>query len=432
MEQGNDKHDDLFRQMADKLRTHNEPYRYGAWERFAVKYGIRRSPRGGLWSYGIAAALFAAVVSIALLVNRQVETPSESLVTTEVPTEASDVLGLPEDTSLRVEQKGDGVTIDVKEAFPDLRMSLSTHTTKSSATAAQEDSIDDVERKSINEVGAEGERLALVTATKPETENPIGEASGGVNTETRGNEQGDDPLMPLDRTQPVYAGANGTAIDERDKRWNLSLVLAPSMTSEKINMGGGLAVSYRISDKISVSSGVSLSEMGVGQYPGGARNGNLAAAVESPVSDMDGSSELNAGYTALGGTYLASTTSSLLAMDVPFDVRYHVSDRFYSSVGVSVVAILDERRTVHYSTTTLSQTLNGTQQHRHEFSQKATQQPIADQRFGGFVNFSIGHRMPLSKGVSLSLEPYFKLPMGRLSRQDMNLTHGGLKIVTGF
>lgn len=440
MNQEHDKHEDLLRQMADKLREHNEPYREGAWEQFAAKAGWRRPRRVVAGAYWSAAAILVATAVVVLLLNRTSE--PEYVVDLDVPS----------DTVERTLENAEG-----KEyKFTDTANHLvdDTGLIRLGASNSQTDRADlltvpsgpvelETERYSSNvppsmpkqvlAVGVsvlEAEVEAILVAQDTAKAAFIDESLVG-----KGIAREDLSPPSVAEVQTWYADIE-TPIEREsamhDNRWDLALVLAPSVTSERFNMSGGLAVSYRVSDKISISSGVSLSEMGVGQHPVGSTRRELASALDSPVSDLNGSSELNAGYNALGGTYLASATSRLLAMDIPFDIRYHLTERFYSSIGVSMLAILDEQRTMHYTTTTVSNTLSGTQQHRHDFSQKAAYQPIADQRFGGFVNFSVGHRVPLSTRVSLSFEPYFKLPMGSLSQQDMNMTQGGLKIVTGF
>lgn len=446
MDQEHDKHDDLFRQMADKLRNHTEPYRQGAWERFAAKSGVGRPPKRKAWPYWAAAAMLVAGVSVALLLNQPTDpqvhdyaatespaptdttTPEPLSVAADGPTtaevtqlSATELAGLHEpqqpnkhEPELPVEETlivdVPVLTTRIREDNPDV---------VSQADMELEEGVDTT---SVNQALASAVPLEVV-------EDPAVVVDKGSEAQTG---LGNNSLVSLGKSQGSYGEAEGAAAHENDKRWDLSVVLSPSMTSEKFNLGAGLAVAYRISDKISISSGVSLSEMGVGQHPSGARGYDASVQYNSPQSGVNDSEGLNTDYAALGGSYLTSVTSSLLAMDIPLDIRYHVTERFYSSVGISMLAVLDEQRTVHYSTNTITQNLNGLQYNRHEFSQKAAQHPIADQRFGGFLNFSVGHRLPVSRRVSLSFEPYFKLPVGSLSQQDMNLTHGGLKIVTGF
>lgn len=447
MNQDHDKDDDLFRRMADQLRGHAEPYRQGAWEEFAAKSGIAGRAKRKAWPYWAAAAVLLVGVSVAVLVNRPADPVQGPYAASSDAVEA--VSAKPESEPDELVQ-----TERVPEASRELATTAlpSTPAVQAGQAGAQSADLGVASQEVEKEWDVEGllaqqdtasVHAVAVVAQAGEPDSPLVAQADATDQHATADEPvavpADPVFRPLGEPPVSYASGNGKEADaagEQDKRWDLALVLSPSMTSEKVNMGGGVALAYRISDKFSISSGVSLAEMGVGQYPAGGHNGgrysDASSQFNSPQSGAMESDRLTAGYESLGNSYLTSVTSSLLAMDVPLDLRYHVSPRFYSSVGVSMFAILEERRTVHYTTTTVSQNLNGLHYSRHEFSEAAAQHPIADQRIGGFLNFSVGHRVPLSRRVSLSFEPYFKVPMGNLSQQDMNLNHGGLKIVTGF
>ncbi len=445
MNNEHDKSEELFRQMADKLRGHAEPYRDGAWERFAKDSGITPRAKRKVWPYWAAAALLVGVSLVVLL--RQ---PTDSITQqyagrdANTGTEVSPNIRPIEKESpiLAVEHPKDAgdskiVTITAGEAGSVIKPVLELRVALKEEPVEPSEAFVELDTVPVNQVAMGAEPAVL---TDDGSDRPVVDVSAESGVQQSNTLAAADPSgSPFGAGHPLKTNGyeqeernRGAADDER--RWNLAVVVSPSLTSEKINMGGGIALAYRISDKLSISSGVSIAEMGVGQYPAGSRQGERYASYDYtvPQSTPTATEGLTTDHEYLGNSYLTSVTSSLLAMDVPLDLRYHLSDRFYSSVGMSLFAVLDERRTVHYTTTTMSQDLNGTRYNRHEFTQRATHHPIESQGVGGFVNFSVGHRVPLSKRVSLSVEPYFKVPMGSLSKQDMNLNHGGLKIVTGF
>src|SRR5690606_12927445 len=136
-----------------------------------------------------------------------------------------------------------------------------------------------------------------------------------------------------------------------------------------------------------------------------------------------------------------SVTSSVVTLDIPVDLRYEVAKGFYTAVGVSYVAVLNEQRTSHFVDQLNKKTIesghlpNTDRVVATEFtysSEKIAAQPLRGNEYAGFMNFSIGKRLPISRKLSLSIEPYFKLPIGRLSREEMDFTNGGIRIVTGF
>src|SRR5690606_26988837 len=58
--------------------------------------------------------------------------------------------------------------------------------------------------------------------------------------------------------------------------------------------------------------------------------------------------------------------------------------------------------------------------------------PYQGKNFTGFFNLSVGYQLPVLKKLNLAVEPYIKVPIGSLSEQDMDLSNGGLKIITTF
>src|SRR5690606_35951257 len=73
---------------------------------------------------------------------------------------------------------------------------------------------------------------------------------------------------PMPAQPAVERDAYAVAPTVQDmERWDLGVMVAPSLTSEKVNLGGGLTVAYRISDKFSIGSGVSIAQLGVGENP---------------------------------------------------------------------------------------------------------------------------------------------------------------------
>src|SRR5690606_36878950 len=150
----------------------------------------------------------------------------------------------------------------------------------------------------------------------------------------------DVPELPVDQPQLASTVANGAASSSR--RWNLGVVVAPSLTSEKVNVGGGLAVAYQLSDKFTVGSGVSIGRLGVGENPNYDPRYGGSQYNGPPASPNDGSGELALAKDPEQYKRDVSVTSSVVALDIPLNLRYEVIRGFYTSVGVSYVAVLNE------------------------------------------------------------------------------------------
>jgi hypothetical protein len=132
---------------------------------------------------------------------------------------------------------------------------------------------------------------------------------------------------------------------------------------------------------------------------------------------------------------LSAVNNKLLTIDIPVDVRYHVSKSFYTSVGVSYVGVLDQTQENYF--------VNGINENTSANNGQAVSSPenvkqtfkgsaVNTNDFNGFVNLSIGKKMTVGKKLSIAVEPFVKLPVGGLKSTDFNYTNGGLKVVTSF
>ncbi|WP_021188738.1 hypothetical protein [Sphingobacterium sp. IITKGP-BTPF85] len=204
-------------------------------------------------------------------------------------------------------------------------------------------------------------------------------------------------------------------------------------------MGGGLSLAYQITDKISIRSGVSMQQYGAGvdrqNNLGAVQSAGMAfndAVSNSPVM-KNNESLLLARQTV--DKELSAVNNKLLTIDIPVDVRYHVSKSFYTSVGVSYVGVLDQTQENYF--------VNGINENTSANNGQAVSSPenvkqtfkgsaVNTNDFNGFVNLSIGKKMTVGKKLSIAVEPFVKLPVGGLKSTDFNYTNGGLKVVTSF
>ncbi len=430
--------------MAETLRNHAAPYREGAWEQFSAKYGIAPKRRMIQWPYWAAAVLLLTAgiwvwtidwqgVEKIDLAQHDVELPpAPPVAETERPAESvvPDVatLSTAPDRTIPVSKVGRvaAVSKSVSNAIQisdgDKPEVAPQSLVAAAAEIQQADSLQDhTSLLAANAIDSPPVSDTEVPATSPGQQQAVGEIVH-------------DGLFDGNAANTAYAHES-TDVARATKKWDLGVAISPSLTSEKINIGGGIAVAYRLSDKFSLGSGLSISEMGVAQNQ---QRGNASARY------LDASATYNNGFAnGVSSSYreVTSVTSSVLAMDVPLDLKYHVTTRFYTSVGVSFLTILNEQRTNHY-VDRINQPTFGSNSGGYKdlessvravySAERAAQEPLEGRGYTGFVNFSLGRTMPLSRKLQLSVEPYFKLPIGSLSREDMNFTNGGIRIITGF
>jgi hypothetical protein len=211
-----------------------------------------------------------------------------------------------------------------------------------------------------------------------------------------------------------------------NKRWDLGVVVAPSIgNNEKLNMGYGVSMAYNLSSKVSVGSGLSYNEMGASKDIIGNAAPNSPSA-NALVSDTKS---------------LQSVNTRVTGIDIPLELRYNLSSRFYANVGVSAFAVINQQQNNVYLQGTVMQrtsvNLAGDVQPQSFFmteqvSEKAPEALSPNNKLIGFYNFSFGYRQKLSKDKFIGIEPFMKVPMSDVTKENLRLLGTGLKIKFDF
>jgi hypothetical protein len=210
-------------------------------------------------------------------------------------------------------------------------------------------------------------------------------------------------------------------------KWDVGVVVAPSFgnTTDKLNMGYGVSMAYNLNSKVSVGSGISYNEMGASKdiIGNSAPNSPSANALVSDTKSLE------------------SVNTRVSGIDIPLEVRYNLSSRFYANVGVSAFAVINQQQNNVYLQGTVIQetTLNlaGDVQPQsflrtEKVSEKAAETLSPNSRLIGFYNFSFGYRQKLSKDKSIGIEPFMKVPMKDITKENLRLLGTGLKIKFDF
>ena len=258
--------------------------------------------------------------------------------------------------------------------------------------------------KEQNQVAAPGADQTNTDKKKPVT---IDEFLANENTKNR-----------MDKEPGVKQSPN--------KRWDLGVVVAPSIgNNEKLNMGYGVSMAYNLSSKVSVGSGLSYNEMGASKDIIGNSAPNLPSA-NALVSDTKS---------------LQSVNTRVTGIDIPLELRYNLSSRFYANVGVSAFAVINQQQNNVYLQGTVMQrtsvNLAGDAQPQAFFvteqvSEKAPEALNPNNKIIGFYNFSFGYKQKLSKDKYIGIEPFMKVPMKDVTKENLRLLGTGLKIKFDF
>lgn len=454
-----EKNKEWFDQLSDRLREHEEPYEAGSWERFRSQHPqVTQPQRVGLFplwiKYGAAGISAAALILIGLIFLWPASENLPEMASTEVDFSEEIIEPKLEVWEAPANSKGvedrkeiadRSVVVSSEKVFTS-RITPPINRPATDRTATELDGV--IKKDDLALVNVITDR-ELTTLTTYDIQ-PIDRAAESVlNSKSHDAWSVGERLSALqgtpNETPSVIASSNQTG------RWNMGLVLAPNMTTEQVNIGGGLAVAYRLNDKLSVQTGISLGHYGVNTQsfiPGTQASGPSSGAMDSPMAPPSGGTG-SSGATgsadkdfesltpAYHTRYLNSQTSRLLGMDIPIELKYEVSDRFYTVFGLSVFGVLEENRTNHFvdrinEPLTMDGSNNSYSVRTLYVDERASRHPMDGHTYTGFLNFSIGHQTQISRKLRFSVEPFFKLPIGSLAREDMNLTNGGIRIITGF
>ena len=468
--------------IANRLREHEEPYKIGSWEKFEAdfldsadsgspapllqdpKVKVVRRISWGIWSSGVAAA--------ALLIFGLIWLWPDS-VSQNIPQDLPQMVQSPGALPNQGESSLQGTPELEKNTILGLENELfESGIAKAMIQASTSDESDFSDSFEIlpplNQLGHElslagmqaiviepslslqhsNSNIKAPSVENARTSSAMAKEKNGLLSSVFGN---------LNEDLSVSSTIGGDKTINRDK-WALGLAVASMMTSsEEVNVGGGVSVAYKLSDRMFLRSGISLARLGVStpapgrqgpsNYVGYAPASNGSATGPSGPQGPSGSfkeSIASVSPEAVPGYYtrlLRGASSNLLTLDVPLDLKYFVTDKYFTSVGVSFLGILNESRTNHYIENINQPLFNGYSANGQDLqfamktlhvNEATAYQPLQGNSYAGYLNFSVGRQTRVSNKISLSIEPFFKLPVGKLMREEMNMTNGGIRIVTGF
>jgi len=404
-----DKNKDITKHIAEILKRHSLPYEEGAWERFK-DFEVAKKRKVVLWPYftGVAAMVLIGM-SLFLIIGKN-ETNDQQAVRQKVVKETID---MPDSESMD--------TNDVIDSERLAGLSRNENPTILSISSGS----NSLKREQID---LKETKLTSVSSTENDA-NEYKEAQSIVATQPVASNNG--PVSKDISTISSYAGMDSSDQNEmniRDiKKWDFSIELSPNIKDNNVNFGGGFAVAYNLTDKISIGSGISYMHIDAQRAPN-------KVDIPPEFSTLDGTNNKS----------LNTVSTSLMGLDIPVNVKLNIGNVMYANAGVSVFSVLNESRYNSFEeriavTALASPTLSSARKeasgleaqtiHSKEMNANT---PYEGKNFTGFFNISVGYRLPLFHKMNLAIEPYLKIPIGSLSDQDMDLNNGGFKVKASF
>lgn len=226
------------------------------------------------------------------------------------------------------------------------------------------------------------------------------------------------------------------------ERFDMGFYVSPNSTADKMSVGGGLLVAYNLNKKISLRTGASYNtyEMGIIKNPVSESSAEIVSV--SVERNSLASADKASFQTSMVLPNVNAVTGRVQSLDIPLEMKYNFNPSLYAAAGVSYSAILNQERSAHYVENINNETFaNGYPENGEQVSKsmqavtrtvKSAETNVNSNGFNGFVIMSVGKKVNIGKKFGVSVEPYFKIPVGEYRRADMDYTNGGIRLMTTF
>ncbi|MFD2147548.1 hypothetical protein [Mucilaginibacter antarcticus] len=198
---------------------------------------------------------------------------------------------------------------------------------------------------------------------------------------------------------------------DKDRTLSYSVVVQPGIGNQKINMGTGVQVAYKLNDKFSITSGVSYSSLSA-TGPG------------------------TAASTRLGN--VQNVNLAVSGVEIPLGVQYKTGKGYYVSAGVMGMSVTSNSMQYSYiSQGTVATTMIDKQGSAYSNLSVAAEQKTEDvkEKFANYLGFyiiSAGKKQPIGKKNNIIFGPFLRVPFGAVSSEKIRLLQGGVTVGFGF
>lgn len=418
--------DELITHIKDSLSVYEEAYVPGSWEKFNDK---KESKKGIIFWLGPLGGIAAAVlvgIAVFLFVDKDTEQqkPLDAIVKNKVKAAPENPgTGIREHAGASLNNGQQPIVIGEDETPLSVNQNVKAVTTVASVEPTIEPAQDHAETQvAVNTTSSNNSVVAVktdeMTAQAVQPEKKV--------TEPVRKQSIEDFLNKESKANLASNSAVKASVNQEDK-WDVGVMVAPSFgNAKKLNMGYGLSMGYALSNKVSISSGISYNEM------------TASKSITGDGSVMNAPGPADA--IAQGSKSLQSIDQRVTGIDIPLELKYNLSKNFYANVGVSAFAIINEQRSNNYleqrvvERNSLDAPAGGS--NAFMVSEKVTETaPEADLKQGryiGFYNFSLGFKQKITKANTVSIEPFMKVPMKDVTKDNLRLIGTGLKLKFDF
>jgi len=403
---------ELIEHITAQLQNHEETYPNGAWERFSEKKNKRRGI--AFWPLWAAAALILVFGGVFFAQNNIDQ--KKDIAITKPKAQQNPAANGNTNANIETQTKPTSLnndTVSVNNLAAN-RPAKVTGSTKPLLTAQSSYSV-----------------INTSAQLAPVNNNLLDNKLAGANLSNLKTKQF-DILTEKKKPQPIAQTsfekllAHDSYVNQQkppsktseNSKWQPDVYVAPAMGNDnKVTMNYGFSLSYAIANRLSISSGVSYASI-------------------STTESLNASAP-----QTLSGKNLESVDAKVRGINVPLELKYNISDKLYTNIGVSALAVLNNSQQNNYIVNQVqnfsSTTANGYADSKTLIVKEKTTEPqpeanIDPDKYIGFYNFSLGYKQKISKKNNIAIEPFLRLPMKTFSKENLNLTNGGLRLKIDF
>lgn len=232
----------------------------------------------------------------------------------------------------------------------------------------------------------------------------------------------------VDTWKGEVAGAGKSEQKESSNKMRLGLLVGPQATSnagEGMTLGAGIMSEFSFNNRLKLDVGVTYaSHSMVPERNDALPQSDMMSSLSSRSSFIGSNSELN-----------------FSGLDIPINLKYKVMDKeksgLYLISGLSSMVYLNQKTYETYAMnsyfTTSTEGALAFRQSVQEFTHEAGPEGGADgMDLGRMLNLSVGYEYNLKNGTYLSIEPYYKLPLGDMTFANQQFSIGGINFRMNF
>jgi hypothetical protein len=205
------------------------------------------------------------------------------------------------------------------------------------------------------------------------------------------------------------------AAKKSEKNLSYGVVVSPALGNQKVNVGTGVEVAYKISKNFFVSSGIAYSSL-----------------------NATGSDNTDA-YAAPGSVTNSGRDVSLQVsgFEVPIGLQYRTDNGFYVSAGIVAMGVTNNKFQYNYVVPTTAavpmRDAAGFTQNTIQIVNEKKTEDVKEKlnNYLGFYMMSFGKKQKIGNN-QFTFGPFMRVPFGAVSSKNISLFQGGITLGFDF